>query len=396
MGWVAPAIGAATSIGSSIKGKQGAQEAQQQQNQYDEQLSGMLSGLSDQRNQMVSQAQNFLGGAIDPNQLASTAKAQGQGYQQNLGNLQDTLAGNVPQMNFGPIAGQGIAGSAAEALQGMGGPTYDFEAGRGIQDQAMQQFEQFAGRQRDQALEQAGRAFTGGGNALNEALAGRGISANSGVAGEALSGLARQGAQSQVDLERSLADMAGQQGLAATQFDIQSGLQREGMESNFALGAAQQLGQNLGQAGQLGLGMGQNFLTGQGQQADFSLGQASQVAQNAGLAGDLATQAYMNPLQMQQTMFQQNQMQPYLQMMGMTNPQDMMAQILALQGGNLDRRAEQNVGGNLGGLPGYMGDLQSSIKGKGAGGAGGMNPSQMSGWTDALFGGNTGGVNNPY
>jgi len=394
MGWIGPAIGAATSIGSGIKGKQGAGQAQQRQDQQDALTQEMLGGFQDERTAMQGQANKFLtGGGLSASGLANQAQSGGQNYQNQLWGLMETLQGNTPSMEFGSIPGQGIAGSAASSLSSMGGPTYNFEPGRRIQDQAMQQFDEFSGRQRDTALEQAGQAFTGGNRALSEALAGRGISANSGVAGSALGDLARQGAQSQTDLGRALADQAGQQGLAATQFDISSGLQREGMESNFALGAAGQEASNMQASGQLGLGMGQNMLTGQGQQAQFELGRAGQVAQNAGLAGDLATQSYMNPLQMQQQMFQQNQMQPYLQMMGMTNPQDMLRAAMGMQDSALDRRERQNEGTSFGGLGEAFSELQSAIKSKDKGG---MNSGQQGAWNQSLWGGNTGGSNNPY
>jgi len=277
-------------------------------------------------------------------------------------------------------------------------PGYDFGPGRTMQEQAMNTFEEFAGNQRNAALENAGAAFTQGGDALNAALASRGLSANSGAAIQGLSDLANQGAQSRVNLERDLANQAGQIGLDATKFDISSGLQREGMESGFAANAANIANQALGTAGQLGLGAGQNALTNQGQASQFELARTGQVAQNLMGAGDLARTGFesgvMNPLAMQQQMYQQNQIAPYMQMMGMADPGGMLANILAAQGGNLERRADQNVGGNMGGFATGMGSLAegigSGIKGKGGGG---MNPSQTGAFNQALWGGSS---NFPY
>lgn len=371
MGWIGPAVSAATSIGSGIKGKQAANQADQKANAFDEQLMGMMGGAMGQLDDLGQRRDAFLNGAIDPNALANQAATGGQAYQNTLAGLAGQLQGGVPGMNFGPVAGSSITETAAQNLGGMQGAGYDFGPGREIQAQAMQNFQEYASGAQDAALEQAGQAFTGGQRALDAALASRGMSRDSGVAAAETANMARQGAQSQVNLARDLAAQAGQIGLDATKFDIGSGLQREGMESNFALGSAGQGLQAAQAAGQLGLGIGQNYLTNQGQQADYNLGTAAQNAQNVGLAGELATQGYMNPLQVQQQMFQQNQMQPYLQMASMTNPMQMLSSIMALQGGNLERRADQNTGANFGGLGGALGDLSSSIKGKDSGGPGG-------------------------
>jgi hypothetical protein len=249
-------------LNSGIKGKGAAAQANQRQSALDERGNQMLDTGMGMINNYQDQAQGFLeGGTGTGADLMNQARQGGQDLSQSL---------------------QGLAGQ----LQGAT-PTFDFQSGSNVMDQAMDTFDQFSGRARNTALEQAGLGLTSGGNALDAAMASRGISRNSGIAAGAMQDLAMQGAQQRVGLERDLANQAGQIGLQATQFDVNRQLQEQGMQSQFALGAG------------------------------------AQRAQNLGLAADLQTQAYATPLSMQQQMYQQNQMMPYLQMMGMSNPMDL-------------------------------------------------------------------------
>jgi len=125
--------------------------------------------------------------------------------------------------------------------------------------------------------------------------------------------------------------------------------------------------------------MGSNFELGR---ADIALRNAGQnfnnqmqgfgmMNQNIGMGAQLARQGYMDPIQLQQQLFQQNQLQPFMQLQGLTNPQDMMGMVAGGQNAGMDRRERQNVGGNFGGLPQYTTDLSSAIKNKGNPGTGG-------------------------
>jgi len=209
-------------------------------------------------------------------------------------------------------------------------PSFNFQAGTDTMDQAMSAFQGFADNSRNSALEQAGTALTSGGDALDAAMASRGISRSSGVAAGAMGDMAMQGAQARVGLERDLSNQAGQIGLDATKFDINRMLQEQGMQSNFALQAGAQKGQNLANA------------------------------------GSAYSQAYTTPLGMQQDLYQQNQMNPYMQMMGMSNPMDLIG--MAYQGfGNATAQAGQNaaqggagMGSGMAGMTSQMWDFLSN------------------------------------
>jgi hypothetical protein len=178
--------------------------------------------------------------------------------------------------------------------------------------QTMDTFNQFAGNQRAMAADQAGQAMTQGLQGLDTALADRGMARGSGVAAAGASQLAQGQAEQMAGLNRDLANQAGQLGLQGAQFDINRMLQEQQMGSQFALGAGAQRGQNLG------------------------------------MAGNMLGQAYQAPLQMQQQLFQQNQMNPYMQMMGMTNPMQMLQMGFGGAQQGLDYAAQNAMQGGAG------------------------------------------------
>ena len=262
----------------------------------------------------------------------------------------------------GAMPGMGIAEQAAQgSMQSPQG--YDFGAGRQLQAQTMDTFQQQADAARQTGLENVGQAFTGSQDALSAALASQGISPTSGVAAQALGDVAMQGAGQRAQLERDIAGAAGQTALQGAQFDVGTQLQREGMESGFGLGL-QGLGlQGLGQAGQLGLGMagqdlsrltglgnlglgmtglGQDFALGrEGLRGNFELGRAGQQSQNIVNAANLARFGYTDPLAMQQDIYGQNILNPF--MAGAGGLQNLLSTGLAGMGSSLDR-SERQVG----------------------------------------------------
>ena len=300
MGWeLIPAIiGGATSIGSGIKGKGAANKADQRQAQQDERGNLMMDTGMGMMKDFQNQAQNFLNGGGPGADLMDQARTGGSQLQDKLGGLAGQLEGATP--------------------------TFDFEQGSNTMDQAMAGFDQFATGARANAREQAGQSVTAGSDSLDAALASRGISRNSGVAAGAMGDIMAQGSQGMVNLERDLANQGAQMGLDATKFDVNRLMQEQQMGSQFALGAGAQRGQNLG------------------------------------MAGNLYGQAYQAPLQMQQQMFQQNQMQPYMQLMGMSNPMDFIN--MAFGGGQqATAQAGQNAAAGGAGFGSGMAGLTSNM-----------------------------------
>ncbi len=90
-------------------------------------------------------------------------------------------------------------------------------------------------RARDTAVEKYGDHNAGANAALTAQLTARGLGGG-GIAAAALSDLHRGQAQQQVELERGMADQAGQALLQAGQFDATNQLQLTGMESQYNLG----------------------------------------------------------------------------------------------------------------------------------------------------------------
>jgi len=320
MGWeMVPAlIGGANAINSGIKGKNAAKEANQRQAQMDQHNSQFLNQGMSIMGDMQNRADSFLNGTTgEAARLADQARTGGAAFSGQMNNIAGQLMGNTP--------------------------TFDFTQGSNIMDQSMAAFDQYATGARNSAREQAGAGMTAGGNALDAALAGRGISRNSGVAAGAMGDMAMQGAQQMVGLERDLSNQAAQSGLQATQFDVNRVLQEQGMGSQFALGSAAQRGQNLG------------------------------------MAGDMYGQAYTTPLAMQQQLYQQNQLNPYMQMQSMMNPMDLISMAMGgMQGATSTAGANAATGGagmgsGMAGLTGQMWDYLSNKNQGGGGSVGGSN-----------------------
>jgi hypothetical protein len=320
-----------------------------------------------------------------------------------VGNAISGMGGAMPGMNFARDA----------AAASMAGPqAYDFSTGRGMQDQIMRTFQEQAAGARQSGMENIGQSFTQSQDALNAALASQGISAGSGVAAGALGDLAMQGANQRAILERDLAAQAGQTALQGAQFDVGAGLQREQMESGYNLGFGGLGMQGLNQAGNLGLGMagqdmarlmnmgqlglgqaglGQDFALGtQGMMSNFELARAAQQGSNLSQAGNLmlgagglaqqgdlartgmqgqnlvnaanmARMGYLDPLTMQQGIYSQNILSPF--MTGVGGLQGMLEMAMqGIQGGIDSRGRNAQTGGTGAGnaLSGFLDTLNKS------------------------------------
>lgn len=306
MGWAAlpAAISGVSSIGSGIKGKNAANEANQRQAQLDQTNQNFMNTGMGMMEGMQNQANNFLSGGGMAGDLMNQAQTGGAQFANQM---------------------QGLAGQ----LTG-GAPSFDFATGQNTMDQTMSTFQNFANNQRNAAFDQAASGFTAQSGALDAALASRGMSRNSGVGAAALGNIAAEGGAAMAGLNRDLSNQAGQIGLDAAKFDVTRGLQEQDMASRFALGSA------------------------------------AQQAQNLGMAGDMYGQAYQNPLAMQQQMYQQNQVNPFLAMTGMSNPMDLlsmafggMSNATATAGANA-AQGGAGMGAGLAGMTGQMWDFLSN------------------------------------
>jgi hypothetical protein len=108
----------------------------------------------------------------------------------------------------------------------------------------------------------------------------------------------------------------------------------QGMMSNYDLARAAQQGQNLGAAGNLMLGAG-------GLSQQGNLARSAQQSQNIVNAANLARSGYMDPLSMQQDIYGQNILNPF--MAGAGGLQNLLSTGLAGMGSSLDR-SERQVG----------------------------------------------------
>lgn len=306
MGWelIPAAIGGISSIGSGVKGKQAANEANQRQAQLDQTNQQFMRQGMSMAEAMQNQANSFLQGGGVAGDLMDQARTGGAAFQGQLTDLANQLMGATP--------------------------TFDFQSGSNLMDQTMQQFQDYATGARNTGFEGISRSFTQGNQALDAMLASSGMSADSGVGAAARGQMAAEGAGQMAGLERDLSAQLGQTALQGAQFDVNRILQEQGMGSQFALGAGAQRGQNLG------------------------------------MAGSLLGQAYQAPLAMQQQMYQQNQLNPFLSMMGMTNPMDFLSmafggmnQATQVAGGNA-ASGGAGMGAGLGNLTGQMFDYLSN------------------------------------
>lgn len=306
MGAAAPFVGMGMqgiqAITSGASGKQAARQAQGRADHAQGNIDQMMGAGMDMWGQQNAQSQQFL---------------QGRGNAQVNG---------MAQRAYGQI--DGLTPQRAQQFQ-----QFSFDPVTQLRGQAMSDFDQFAGNQRAAAAEQAGQAFRGVGSTLNQQMASRGIGAGSGVAAGALSGFAGQQGQTLANLNRDLAAQGNQAGLQAMQFDVGSGLQQAGMQSQY------NLAQN-----QFGLQANDQFF-------------------NQGMA------AATTPVQMQQQLYQQNQLNPYLQMQAGLNPASMLGPALQGNMGLLDLSHQQNQaassgkGSAMGGMMGGLGQLPTPNKG---------------------------------
>lgn len=273
-----PAIGAgiqgAQAISAGQSGKRAARQADERMGVYDTHIDNLMGMGMD----AIGGMQDMAAGFQNP-QLANQIMHHGQSAADGLG---------------------GIFGGAADAIGGINIPgvqeaqltDFSFEQPQQIRQQAMADFERFAGDQRAAAQEQFGRSMTQGSASLDAALADRGIAPGSGVAGGAMADIARGGMEQASVLNRDLAAQGGQLGLQAAQFDVGTGLQLGQMGSQYNLGRNQLA---LQQAGQ----MFDQGLAGAGMQADL-IGRQAQL----GAAGQTAG------LDVLQNLYQQNYLQP--------------------------------------------------------------------------------------
>ena len=246
---------------------------------------------------------------------------------------------------------------------------------------------------------------------LNAALAGQGLSANSGAAAAALQGNAMQGIQQMAGLERGIADMAGNAALQGAQMDTQNLMAMTGMGAQHNMGMNQLTQQSALNAFQANLGaQGQHFgqqmagsqlqnMIDQGQNQfglgtaqlqagidqssnQYRLGAAQGLAGLQGMQNDVTMQqgslrnaAYTDPLGMMQGIYQQNYLNPQMQMNQILSGVggQMMAGGLGGMEAGLDRRSKavanagSGKGSSMGNAQGFLTDAGKSGKGSGGG-----------------------------
>lgn len=334
MGSAAPFIGPAVQLGQGVaagaSGKRAGRAADQRMSQFDQATDAMMGMGQDAAGMMMDAAQNFQNPEL-ANQILSGA----QGAAAGLGNIFNNAMGTIQGIQ-GPQAGQ------------VGLNEFSFDPVQQIRQQAMGDFNQFAGAQRAMAAEQAGRAMTQGAAGVDAAMAASGMSRGSGPAAAAMAQLGAQQGQSMAQLNRDLAAQGQQAGLQAAQFDVGTGLQLGQMGSQYNLGF-----------NQLGLGADAQRFGQQLQAGQFGMDQASQAAM-------MGAQALTSPIDMLQGIYQQNYLQPGMQAMG--GLQNMMGQGMQAMMGGLELRDQQlqRAGSGKGsGIGGGAAGIGNAISGKG-------------------------------
>lgn len=334
MGVAAAPIGlglnVAQGVSSGIKGQRAARQAEQTGQQQLELVNQLTEGAFGDLDVIRGAVDQFGQSPISGAELQDMAMGAGD----RIGQFAEQAAGGI-----GDLMGRIGSGEITAPTE------FDFSAVPTTLENTIAEAQAFGNRARAGALEQAGQAFRGGGDALNAALASRGIAAGSGVAGGALADLANQGAQAITGLNRELANQAGQQALQAGQVDAQNLLAGNQMQAQYNLGFNQ-----LAQAAQNQAF--QNQLAGTQLEAGL-IGQQNQFLNQGALA----------PYELAQNAYLQNFLQPQLATLGMLNPSSLLN--LGLTGLS-DLRASQEEaaatagagkGASMGAIPGLLENL---------------------------------------
>lgn len=231
VGAIAPALGAAAQIGTGIASGIGGKQAQKRANQMGDEALGIYRRQAELNlgtgDYLRNQAEMYSNPALGA-RLTNDAFTTG-----------DTLR-NIANVEAGNIGNGSYMNDAAQSIQGAGNfNEYDFAPVENTRQQALAFANETAANARRDALAQQTRATSQQGTALDAQLAQRGLSRDSGAAAGALSQFARENALTNAQLESNLAQMTGQLGMQASQFDVSSALQMAGLGSQYNLGMNQ-------------------------------------------------------------------------------------------------------------------------------------------------------------
>lgn len=327
--FIGPALQAISGIASGVGGKKAAKKGDKVNDARQAMYQQMGQSNIDTANFMRSQVEAFQ----NP-QMAADIEAQARGLGSELMGYAQDAANRLGQGGF--------MGDARSALSGAGNfEDFSFDPARTTMEQARALSDQMGQTARTQASDQTALATRQSVEALDAALAGRGFSRNSGAAAAGMSQLQQQNALARSQLEGELAGQAGQLGLQASQFDIQSALGLADMGSRYNLGMNSLRSQT-------GLGQAQGLMGLQGMQDQ-------QAMARAGLLSGAATQG----LDILQNTYSQNYLAPqmgYAQQLGT---------IGSYQGGyaqsGMDALANQYAAGAAAGGAGMGAQLFGSI-----------------------------------
>lgn len=342
--FIGPALQGVAGIASGIGGKQ-------QQQKLDQQIDTSNKAFTDMMNAGGQTLSNF--GQLAEGFNNPELSAEVLGRARNLGDQLKGIADTAVQ-GIGRSEGQNIALNAAQ-----GG--FNFDPLRQNLGQALQLAQDSAARARATSAQQGALAMQQGADTLTAQLAQRGLGPRSGATVAGLTDLNRQNALGRMQLESDLANQAGQMALQGAQMDTQNLLAHNQMASQYDLGNRQM-------QGQLGLGLSQ--LNDQ------------QALMRAGLQSDALTQGF-NALQ---GTYQQNFLNPFMQMQGLIGNLAGGMMGTGAQGlmGNTGLTFEQAKAGGAGlgaGLAGLTGGITNALNPPG-GAAGGGNSGP--GWLQLL------------
>lgn len=301
MAQVLPFIGPVMSIGSGIKGKQGAKKSEQRANQMGDEALGLYRRMGEHnigtadylRDQADLYSRPDIGNALMGRSMGigdllseiAQTEAGNIGSGETMRMVQDLLTGasgaNLNEFNFGPM--QSAIGAASAA-------------GRSAQGKADQAGE--LARRNAMAQQAASSALTG--TALDAQLAERGMSRDSGAASSALSQFQQQNALTRAGLEGQLADQAaqlglgiGQLGVDAAKADMATAAQMAGIGSQYNLGMNEL-------RNQAGMGAARGLLDLQGLRDNQALAraglQSGALMDGLNLALGAYGQNYLNPM----------------------------------------------------------------------------------------------------
>jgi hypothetical protein len=362
-------------INSGIKGQRAQGQLNQAQQQADQTYQQLVSGGQGVLQGVVGNAGNYatptVGGAPTmfaggspggglagmPGQKTQSGKGAQAGVpldQQilNMGMDASTGVAGNHRATADALGNQGLADQAAgmfgQGFQSSAPQGFDFQNPQNLAEQMTQTAIDAGNRARVGGREQLAMQMQGAESGLNAQLASRGLSPNSGAAVSALTQNAVGANQALAGLERNIADMTGQAAMQGAQLDTQNLLNLTNMSSNFTMGN-NQIQAGLDQAAnQYNLGAAQGMAGLQGMQNDVTMQQ-----------GALRNAAYTEPLGMLQGLYQQNYLQPQMQMQ----------QLLAGVGG-------QMLAGGLGGTEAGLDRRSEAVSGAGSGKGSSMGNAQ--------------------